>query len=164
MMVNRLMSEWHLRLVAGRSASYIAHTVLPLHLTTVCDLNFQACLKPYNKEWLESCEEAVKFSPPTEISNILISLTLASRNCTLLFLRCCLQAMIKINADKAANCVQGVSALCSFPLHICHNSARNTNQKGELVTIVWKYAVKVPHSLVQNDISYKVIWWLLYLQ
>lgn len=98
----------------------------------------------------ESCEEAVPFSTPTAISNILISLNLASWNRTL-FLHCCFQAMIKINADKAADCVQGVSALCSFPLHICHNSARNTNQKGELrelTSVCWrKYAVKIPKWL-----------------
>lgn len=52
--VNKLMSEWHLRLVTGRSARYIAHTVLPLHLTTVCDLNFQPCLKTCKKERLQS--------------------------------------------------------------------------------------------------------------
>lgn len=33
----------NLRLMAGRSAGYITHTVLPLHLPTVCDLHFQPC-------------------------------------------------------------------------------------------------------------------------
>lgn len=30
-------------MVAGRAARDIAHPILPLHLTTVCDLNFQTC-------------------------------------------------------------------------------------------------------------------------
>lgn len=29
--------------MAGRPAGYITHTVLPLHLPTVCDLHFQPC-------------------------------------------------------------------------------------------------------------------------
>ena len=32
-----------LRLVAGRTAGNVAHTVLPLHLTAVCDLHFKTC-------------------------------------------------------------------------------------------------------------------------
>ena len=63
------MSEQHLRLVAGRSARYIAHTVLPLHLTTVCDLNFQACLKTCKKR----CDEAVTLEDQLQ-SRILTSL------------------------------------------------------------------------------------------
>lgn len=35
--------ERNLRLMAGRSAGDITHTVLPLHLPTVCDLHFQPC-------------------------------------------------------------------------------------------------------------------------
>lgn len=37
--------------MAGWATRDIAHTVLPLHLTTVCDLNFQSCSHNNKKQF-----------------------------------------------------------------------------------------------------------------
>lgn len=102
----------HLRLVAGRSACHVAHTVLPLHLTTVCDLNFQAFLKRYKNKPSQTQRH---FST----NCIFNERNLAGWNYILLF-----KKMMKSNSDMEANCGRR-SALCSFPLHICHISAPN---------------------------------------